>query len=143
MPTQDLIAEASTTIDAPAAKIWEALVTPASLKKFMFGSTIVSDFKKGSPITWSGEWKGKPYQDKGEIIDAQPGKRLAYTHFSPLAGKPDRPENYHRVAIELSPSGKGTAVRLTQDNNATEDERAHSAENWANMLDGLKKLLEQ
>ncbi len=139
---ENLIAKASTTIDAPAAKVWRALVTPADIKHYMFGSTVTSDFQQGSPITWKGEWKGKPYEDKGEILQVVPERTLRYTHFSPLAGLPDKPENYHTVTIELKADGPRTRVSLAQDGNDTEDARKHSAENWTKMLAGLKKLVE-
>ena len=137
-----LVAKASTTIQAPAAKVWEALVTPATIKQYMFGTTVASDFKKGSPITWKGEWQGKKYEDKGVILDLQPKRKLAYSHFSPLSGLPEKPENFHNVTIELVDKGKQTLVSLSQDNNANEKERDHSQKNWEMMLSGLKKLLE-
>lgn len=137
-----LVAKASTTIQAPVAKVWDALVTPATIRQYMFGTTVASDFKKGSPITWKGEWQGKKYEDKGVILDLQPKKKLAYSHFSPLAGLPDKPENYHNVTIELADQGSKTGVTLSQDNNANEKERDHSQKNWEMMLSGLKKLLE-
>ena len=40
------------------------------------GADVESDFKVGSPITFRGEFKGKTYQDKGEIKAATRGKRL-------------------------------------------------------------------
>ena len=138
----DNIAKASTTIDAPVAKVWDALVTPATIKQYMFGTTVESDFKVGSPITWKGEWEGKQYEDKGEIRRIEPQRVLEYTHFSPLAGLPDKPENYHTVTIELSDNGAQTNVSLSQDNNPTDEARGHSEKNWRMMLDSLKKLLE-
>jgi uncharacterized protein YndB with AHSA1/START domain len=137
-----LVAKASSTIQASAAKVWEALVTPSIIKQYMFGTTVASDFKKGSPITWKGEWQGKKYEDKGVILDVQPQRKLAYSHFSPLSGLPEKPENYHNVTIELVDRGKQTLVSLSQDNNANEKEREHSQKNWETMLSGLKKLLE-
>src|SRR4051812_4898032 len=125
--TKDWVATASTTINAPAPTIWKALVDPAAIKQYMFGSTVASEFKKGSKITWKGEWQGKPYEDRGEILAIEPNKRLQYSHFSPMMGKPDKPENYHTVTIDVAPDGKGTRVTLTQNNNATDEERAHSA----------------
>jgi uncharacterized protein YndB with AHSA1/START domain len=139
----DLSARASTLIDASAAKVWHALVTPADIKQYFFGSTVTSDFRQGSPITWKGEWKGKPYEDKGVILAVVPERTLRYTHFSPLAGLPDKPENYHTVTIELARDGERTRVDLAQDGNATEDARKHSADNWAKMLSGLKKTVEE
>lgn len=141
--SQDLIAKTSVVIDAPKADVWKALVTPAAIKQYMFGTDARSDFKEGSPITWTGAWQGKPYQDKGVIQRAEPERVLQYTHFSPLAGQPDRPENYHTVTIELADSGSQTRVTLTQDNNPTEEARAHSEKNWTMMLSGLKKFVER
>ena len=138
-----LIARSQVEINAPIAKVWDALVDPAMIKQYMFGTNVVSDWHKGAPIVWKGEWKGKPYEDKGEILELKPGHVLRYSHFSPLSGQPDVPENYHTVTIELSRAGAGTTVTLSQDNNATEEERQHSEQNWGMMLDSLKKFLEQ
>ena len=143
MSTENLVANASTTIDAPAAKVWDALTNPATIKQYMFGTTVASDFKKGSPITWKGEWQGKPYEDKGVIQDVDPQRRLQYTHFSPQAGLPDKPENYHTVTIELAEDGTDrTRVTLSQDNNPTEEAREHSEQNWHTMLVVLKAFVE-
>jgi uncharacterized protein YndB with AHSA1/START domain len=141
--TQNLVAKASTMVNAPRARVWKALVDPAAIKQYMFNTTVVSDFKQGSPITWSGEWEGKAYQDKGVILRAEPERVLSYSHFSPLMGKPDKPENYHNVTIELNDAGKQTRVALTQDNNSTEEARAQSEKNWQMMLEGLRKYVEK
>ena len=136
------VARAAVEVDAPVDEVWEALVTPETIEKYMFGSKVVSDWKEGSPITWKGEWKGKAYEDKGEIVRIEPGRVLEYTHYSPLSGQPDAPESYHRVKIELAEEGGQTRVSLSQDNNATAEAREHSEKNWAAMLDGLKKVVE-
>ena len=135
-------AKATVKINAPAAKVWEALTTPEILKKFYFGADIVSDWKVGSPIIYKGQWQGKSYEDKGVILTFEPGKLLATTHWSPLSGVPDSPENYHKVTYELSEKGGSTTVILSQDNNATEEEKKQNDQFWNTMLDGLKKLLE-
>ena len=138
----DHVARAKVTINASADRVWEALVTPSMIKQYMFDTNVTSDFKEGSPITWKGEWQGKPYEDKGVIKKSEPPRKLQYTHFSPLAGLPDKPENYHTITIELSPNGSQTGISLSQDNNATDEEREHSEQNWNMMLEGLKKFLE-
>jgi hypothetical protein len=76
------------------------------------------------------------------IHQFKPNQALQYTHFSPLAGLPDKPENYHTVSIQLSIDGNGARVSLTQDNNPTEEARSHSEKNWKMMLEGLKKFVE-
>ena len=138
-----LVATASVEIAATPETIWSALTDAAALKQFMFGSTITSTWKKGAPITWKGEWEGRPYEDKGTVLRSEPPRLLQYTHFSPLMGKPDQPENYHTLMITLEPSGQKTRVTLEQDNNDTEDARAHSRKNWEMMLASLKKFVEK
>ncbi len=95
-------AKASTTINAPTARVWDALINPTSIKQYMFGTNVTSDWKKGSRILWKGEWEGKAYEDKGVILQIEAQRKLQYSHFSPLAGLPDKPENYHTVTIELT-----------------------------------------
>ena len=140
---QGLIASVSTTITAASADVWQALVTPAAIKQYMFGTTVTSDWVVGSPISWKGEWQGRAYEDKGIILQVVPECVLEYSHFSPLAGVPDVPENYHVVTVELSPDGERTRVALSQDNNPTEQAREHAEKNWIGMLAGLKAFLER
>lgn len=139
---EDRIARASTTIAAPASRVWDALVDPAQIKQYMFGTDMSSEWKEGSPVTWKGEWQGKPYEDKGVIRKFEPGRVLQYTHFSPLSGLPDIPENYHTITIDLAENGSQTNVSLSQDNNESEEAREHSESNWKMMLEGLKKHVE-
>jgi uncharacterized protein YndB with AHSA1/START domain len=140
---KNLIATASVTVHAPKAKVWAALVDPEAIKQYMFGANVVTDWKAGSPIRWQGEWQGKAYEDKGEILKIDQGRLLQYSHFSPLSGQPDAPENYHTVTIELAGEGAQTTVTLTQDNNKTAEDRKHSEKNWQGMLISLKKFLEE
>jgi uncharacterized protein YndB with AHSA1/START domain len=138
----DFIAKASTTIQAPAAKVWDALVDPDKIREYMFGTNVASDWREGSPITWKGEWKGKPYEDKGTILRSVAPRILEYTHFSPMTGEPDLPENYHTVTIELTDAGPATTLTLTQNHNPTEEARQESEKNWTMMLDGIRKIVE-
>ena len=140
---KNLIARASISINVPHEQVWEALVNPAAIRQYMFGTHVVSDWQEGSPIVWKGEWQGKPYEDKGVILQFKPGRIIQYSHFSPLSGLPDKPENYHTVTVELSADGNRTLVNLDQDNNASEEARAHSEGNWEMMLASLKEFLEQ
>ena len=143
MKPGNFIAKAETSVHAPPAAVWEALTNPELIKKYMFGSTVTSNWTKGSKITWKGEWKGKPYEDKGEILEIIPNKKLSYSHFSPLTGQEDKPENYHIVEITLNEGGPETTITLTQNKNETEEARQHSQKNWEMMLNSLKKIIEE
>ena len=67
----DHVATAETEIEASPAEVWKALTDPELIKKYMFGSEVVTDWQPGSPITWKGEYEGKPYEDKGEILEVE------------------------------------------------------------------------
>ena len=128
--------------EADPDRVWQAMTDPKLVAEYMMGSEVASDWQPGSPITWTGEWEGKPYQDKGEVLQVEPGRLLEVTHYSPLGGQDDVPENYHTVRYELEESGSGTLVTLTQDGCGSADEAKTFSENWQGMLYGLKKVAE-
>ena len=133
------VAVAETDIDAPAARVWDVLTSPDQLKKLWFGAEVETDWKVGSPITWTGEYEGKSYEDKGEILAVEPERLLKLTHYSPLTGQPDVPENYHTLTYTLTGD---THLKLEQDNNAGEDEAKHSQEMWEMLVAKVKEAAE-
>jgi uncharacterized protein YndB with AHSA1/START domain len=141
--TGTFVARATISINAPAARVWQALTEPELIKEYMFGTHVTTDWKVGSPITYKGEWKGKPYEDKGKVLQIVPQKLLVSTFWSALAGSPDVPANYKTIRYELSGSGTQTTLSISQDNNDSQDEADHSAQNWEMVLQGMKKLLEK
>ena len=136
------VAKATIAINAPAARVWDALTQPEIIKRYLFGTQVTTDWRVGSPIVYEGTWEGKAYQDKGKVLQVEPGKLLVSTFWSSLSGLPDVPENYQTVRYELSAEGSGTRLTVMQDNNATQEDANHSAQNWNMVLDGIKKLLE-
>lgn len=143
MEAKNLIAKAQITINATADKAWEALTNAKQIEKYMVGTIVTSDWKKGSTITWKGKMDGKKYEDKGEILEIDPEKKLQYSHYSPLSKLADKPENYHIVTIDLSIKKNKISITLTQDKNGSEKERKQSEKNWSTMLEGLKDMLEK
>ena len=137
-----LIAKATININAPTSKVWDALTKPDLIKQYMFGTQVTTDWKVGSPITYKGEWNGKAYEDKGKVLQVEPGKLLVSTFWSSLSGLTDIPENYKTVSYELSAEGRGTNLTIIQDNNDSQEEANHSEQNWKMVLEGIKKLLE-
>ena len=136
------VATATVEIEASPARVWTALTDPTEIEKYMFGSHVVTDWKPGSSIVWEGEYEGERYEDKGEIVEIDPERRLKMTHFSPLSGQEDAPENYHTLVYELEPSGAKTRISLSQDGNESEEAAEHSQANWEKMLSGLKQVVE-
>lgn len=143
MEPKGLIAKAGINIHANKEKVWEALVNPELIREYMFGTQVISEWKKGSAIVWKGEWQGKHYEDKGTILEFDPPDHLQYTHYSPLTDLEDKTENYNTVTIKLSSNGEGTRVDLWQDNNTSEKAVEHSTSNWEMILSQLKELVEE
>lgn len=137
-----IVATAETEIDAPAPQVWAALTEPEQVKEWMFGTTLETDWQVGSPITWSGEYEGKSYEDRGEVVTVDEPRRLSVTHFSPLSGQDDVPDNYHNLNYTLAEDEGTTRVTLTQDNNDDEAEAERSSGNWEQALQALKAHLE-
>ncbi len=139
---EKFIAKAAITINAPATKVWEALVTPQLIKRYLFGTEVITDWQAGSPITYKGIWEGKAYEDKGKVLQIEPSKLLVSTFWSSMAGLADIPENYKTVRYDLLVEGKGTRLTITQDNNDNQDEANNSEQNWKAVLAEMKKLIE-
>jgi len=138
----DHVAVAETEINASRDDVWTALTDPNEIEKYMFGSHVQSDWREGGYIVWKGQYEGKPYEDHGKILEIERPRRLRLTHFSPMSGKQDLPENYHTILYELEEAGDGTKVTLSQDNNSSAEEAEHSRANWQQMLSGLKQVVE-
>lgn len=136
-------AVASAKIAASREEVWTALTSPELIKQYFLGTHVETTWEVGSPITFSGEWQGKRYQDHGAILAAEPPQLLRISHYSPLSGKPDVPENYHSVEYRITDDGDGASlVTITQGNNASEAEAAESEKTWQLILGNLKDLLE-
>lgn len=140
---QNLSAETSITIKATPAKVWKAITTPASVKKYLMGTTVTSDWKEGSPINYEGEYNGKTYHDKGIIKKIKQESVFQSTYWSSMGGKEDKPENYNTVTYALSDEDDRTLLTLTQDNIATEEEKEHATKNWEQVLQKLKEVVEK
>jgi uncharacterized protein YndB with AHSA1/START domain len=133
----------SITIDASAAKVWEALTTASIIKQYFFGTTAISDWNVGSPLIFKGEWEGKTYEDKGTILEKIPLKLFRYSYWSSMSGIEDKPENYVTITYELEEQNDQTLLTITQENIPDEKTRQHSEQNWNKVLGDLKQLLEK
>jgi uncharacterized protein YndB with AHSA1/START domain len=137
--------EADTIVNADTQQVWRALT--AGKSAMFMGADVDTDWQEGSPISFTGEFKGKPYRDHGEIRKVETGRELAFTHFSPLSGKADAEQNYNRVDVRLSPDGDNTRVSVRQTplggDKPDEQTVAEYRRNWDVMLDGLKRAAEE
>jgi uncharacterized protein YndB with AHSA1/START domain len=135
-------ATAQTDVAANPHRVWAALTEPAQIAAYMGGSQVTTTWKVRSSITWDGEYEGRSYQDKGEVLTYDEPHVLSVTHYSPMMGQPDEPENYHTLVYRLTTSGDGTHIQLTQDGCDSEEQAAQFSQNWQGVLGGLKAHVE-
>jgi uncharacterized protein YndB with AHSA1/START domain len=141
---QKPVVEVDNTIAAPPARVWEAMKAGAMFP----GTTIHTDWKVGHPITFTGEWNGKAFVDRGEIQTISDERELSFTHWSDKDRSGKRPASYHLVRYRLDGAGDGTRVTLSQFNEGQDQQvddktRAEFKKNWRMMLDGLKQVAEK
>jgi uncharacterized protein YndB with AHSA1/START domain len=96
----------------------------------------------GRPRHLARRVRGQPFEDKGEVIESQPPRRLVHTHFSALSGGEDVPENYHRLAWTLRPEDGATKLTLVQSGASSAAEAEQFKASWAQMLDALREAAE-
>jgi len=147
---EQLIVKNSIAINAPAAKVWDALINPEKTKEYMFGCETVSDWNVGSELLWRGQYEGKEMVFvKGEIVEIEPEKMLVYTTIDPNSDIEDTPENYVSVTYELVPQDGQTVLNVSQGDFSTVangesryKDAYNNGEGWNPILVEIKKLVE-
>lgn len=147
---EPLIVKSIISIDAPAAKVWDALVNPEQTKKYMFGCETVSEWTPGSTLEWKGAYEGQEMVFvKGNIIKITPEQKLIYTTIDPHSTIDDVSENYLHVTYLLDETDGTTTLTVTQGdyNTVAEGERRYqeaynNGEGWNPILVEIKKLVE-
>jgi uncharacterized protein YndB with AHSA1/START domain len=135
--------ERSITIRAPIGRVWEVLTSPQMRREWFFGVETDTDWNQGSPIVHRGEYQGRPYEDKGSILEIEPPRLLVHSHWSPVSGLPDDPRNYQQVSWRLSERDGETELTLTEVNLPSEEAKTTSEQAWDMALDNLRRVAEE
>ncbi len=149
--SESLFVKNTITINAPASKVWDALVNPLQTKKYMFGCETVSDWKAGSELLWKAEYEGKEMVFvKGTILSIEPEKLLAYTTIDPNSTIDDVAENYLTVTYTVTEENGQTVFTVTQgdyskvaEGERRYEEASNNGEGWNPILLEIKKLVEE
>ena len=143
---QDLVVSESIEINSPPSAVWNALTDPEIIKKYLFGTETITDWKKGSEVIFQGEYgenKQHKYRDKGVILQNILNKELSYSYWSGFSGLEDKPENYSIVTYTLEPlEDNKTLFTWTQQGYATEENYQHSLEGMKEFLKKIKGIIE-
>jgi len=137
------VARVSATINASRAKVWDGLVDPETMKRYMPLTSVASDWRVSSPIVWKAELEGRSLEIRSTVLCIEPERRLEYSHSRPIFRMSgDIPPEDHRVTIELSDEGAQTRITVTEQGNTFDRERAHSEGGLRLALANMKALME-
>jgi uncharacterized protein YndB with AHSA1/START domain len=132
-------------IQAKPSVVWKALTHPDSMNQWMFDSKldIITDWRIGGAMIIRGHLNGKPFENRGVVLQFVPGRVLQYSHLSSLLNLPDTPENHTLVGFAVTHQEDRTVVSLTLDNFPTESTYKHLAFYWTVALDLLRRFVEK
>ncbi|GHO61883.1 hypothetical protein KSC_007750 [Ktedonobacter sp. SOSP1-52] len=138
------------TINASAARIWDAITKPELVKQWQYGSDLITNWQVGSPIVFRNEWEGAVFEQKGTILEVKPQELVKYTLFFPHPDLEDKPENYFTMTYLLEDTSDQTTLTIIQDDpremppqeSSEEGENGVGEESENNVLTTLKRLIE-
>ncbi|MGI0057021.1 MAG: SRPBCC domain-containing protein [Nitrosarchaeum sp.] len=139
----DLLVRKTVKMNVDVSKVWNALTSPKMIKKYLFGTKVITDWKVDSKIIFQGNWEGKKFRDKGIIKKFEIEKLFQYTYWSVFSGLEDKKENYSLVTFELSGDDKTTKLTVSQKGFVDKATQEHSDKGWSMVLQKIKELLEE
>jgi uncharacterized protein YndB with AHSA1/START domain len=132
-------------IDASPDTVWRYLTEPELIKSWMgdegMNVEIITDWVVGHSILIKGFHHG-PFENKGPVIQFEPGKLLQYSHLSSVSRLPDSPENYTVMTFHLKPENTQTRLSIHIENFPTESIYQHLNFYWTGTLSILKQVIE-
>jgi uncharacterized protein YndB with AHSA1/START domain len=140
--TQTTVQVYNVFIKASPEQIWDAITKPEFTNRYFYGAHIESTLEPGSAVQgWSPD--RAQLWTEGEILDAEPPRRLSYT-WRALYDEETAAEEPSRVTWEIEPQ-EGGISKLTVVHDQLE-QAPKTAQNvaggWMYILSGLKTLLE-
>ncbi len=134
-------------INAAPEAVWDALTNPAKIAQYMYGAVARTDWEPGSPVHYYFAQNGQETLIvKGEVILNQAHRYLEHTLFPTTWNLPDVPGNYLTVAYQLTPTGNGTDLTITQQgfDRVAEGEKRYndSVNGWPGILPKITAVAE-
>jgi len=128
-----------TYIETTPEKLWQALTSSEFSRRYWFNTELQSDFKVGSPFALV---MNGTTTDVGEIVEADPPRRLSYT-FHHVLNEQARKEPPTKVVFNLERHGNLVKLTLIHENFAEGSKLLDGiSKGWPAILSGLKSLLE-
>lgn len=127
----DLIVTRSILLNATPQRVWEALTHPGMTRQYLYNCEVKSDWKAGSTLQWTGDYKGRALNAEGKIIDIIPGRMIKYSGFDRLAEGDNSRQGDVYITHEIVPHGNQTKLLTTLEHFEGDETRAEmAADQW-------------
>lgn len=133
----------SIEIEATPASVWDVLINPEKIKRYLFGTETISDWKKGGSLIFQVEYENTKYRDHGIIREIIPEKELQYTYLSEWSGLEDIPENHSLITFTISQTIKNVVLKLIQTGYEDGEAMNKSKQTWTLIMEEMKTMAEE
>lgn len=141
--SEKFLVEKRIAINAGIEDAWDALISPASIEKWLNVTSMSTSWEPGSPVIFSTILEGEPYHFHGTVLHYdEEGKQLQYSYWSKLSRLPDLPENHAIVTMALRENGEQTILLVKQERFSGEDDYRHANFHWEMTTRAFKKFVE-
>lgn len=130
-------------INAPAERVWDALVNPAKVKRWQYGSDLITSWQPETPIRFVTKWGDKVFEQWGTVLEFTPCNKLKYSLFAPRPDLADSPENYFYMTYLLVENDGSTDLSIIQEDPRPQADGTPSDDDSGQaVLNALKDLVE-
>jgi uncharacterized protein YndB with AHSA1/START domain len=129
-------------INATKQKVWDALTKPELVKKWQYGSDVITDWKVGSEIRFRVEWEDKVFEQWGKILEIIPNELIKYSLFFPRPDLEDKEENYFIMSYIISESENKIKLQILKEDNRPRAVKEEESNEENPVLLALKEIIE-
>jgi uncharacterized protein YndB with AHSA1/START domain len=129
-------------INATKQKVWDALTKPELVKKWQYGSDVLTDWKVGSEIRFRVEWDGKVFEQWGKILEIVLNELIKYSLFFPRPDLEDKEENYFIMSYIISESENEIKLEIVKEDNRPGAVIEKESDEENPVLVALKEIIE-
>ena len=123
--------------------MWLALTTPDLVKRWQYGSDLLTTWEPGTPIVFRNEWNGHVFEQKGTVLEFEPTTRLKYSLFVPRPDLQEVPEHHFFMTYALTESDGQTSLLIRQeDPRPSPPDASGGQDGGPDVLATLKELVE-
>ena len=130
-------------INATKQKVWDALTKPELVKKWQYGSDLLTDWKVGREIRFRVEWENKVFEQWGKILEVIPNELIKYSLFFPRPDLEDKEENYFIMSYIISESGNVIKLEIVKEDNRLGAVKEKESDEENPVLIALKEIIER